>query len=178
MGDKALIALRQRAQVTALQWTLAALVVVAGVLSLVQHSRIRQAVEVWVNIHALFGLLLSGLVIAVFLRRVKDSPRMLPTDAREFSRHLSRVVYLLLFVVVGVRQFVGIVNCVWHGDTFGFNLFDERCRNGPDRRGFDPNGDFLVFLTYGLLTLVLARVLAFRIWRRSVEALVSTREES
>ena len=166
---------RERAQVTALQWTLAALVIVAGVLSLVQHSRIRQAVEVWVNIHALFGLLLSGLVIAVFHRRIKDSPRMLPTDARELSRHLSRVVYLLLYVVVGVRQFVGIVNCIWHGGTFDFNLFDERFRNGPDRAGFDPKDDFQVFLAYGLLTLVLARVLTFRIWLRSVEALAIQR---
>jgi cytochrome b561 len=162
---------RRRAQVTAAQWTLAALAVVAGVLSLIQHSRVRQAVELWVNIHVLFGLLFSGLVIAVFRRRVKDSPRMLPIEARELSRHLSRVVYLLLYLVIGLREVIGVLNSLWHGGVIDFNLLDERFRHGPGDGGFNPKDNFHIFLACGLATLVLARVLAFRIWLRSVEAL-------
>ncbi len=165
----------QGAQVTAVQWAVAALVIEVGVLGLVQHSWIRQALELWINIHALFGVLLWSLVIAVFHSRVKHAPNLLPIDARELSRHLSRVVYLLLYVVIGVRQIIGLVNCIWYGGTFDFNLLDERFRNGPYHNGFDPKNDFQAFLAYGLSALVLARVLAFRIWLHSVERTATSR---
>ncbi|MGO9934418.1 MAG: hypothetical protein ACLPV8_21740 [Steroidobacteraceae bacterium] len=160
---------RRTEQVTALQWTMAALVIVVGTLSLVQHSWIRQGLEVWVNIHLLFGLLLWGWVIARVHWGVKRSPRMLPKEAREFSRHLSRIVYLLLYLIIGVRQIIGLVNWLWHGGTFDFNLFDERFRNGPDRAVFNPKDDFQLFLAYGLSALVIARVLVYSLWLRSVE---------
>ncbi len=158
-----------RPQVTALQWTMAALVIAVGTLTLVQHSWIRQGLEVWINVHLLFGLLLWGLVVARAHWGVKRSPRMLPAEAREFSRHLSRIVYLLLYLIVGVRQIVGLVNWIWHGGVFDFNLFDERFRNGPDRTGFNLKDDFQLFLAYGLSALVIVRVLAYGVWLRSVE---------
>jgi cytochrome b561 len=163
------------AQVTAVQWAMAALVVEVGVLGLVRHSWIRQALEVWINIHALFAVLLWSLVIAVFHSCVKHSPNVLPIDARELSRRLSRVVYLLLYVVIGVRQIIGIANCIWQGGTFDFNLFDDRLRSGAYHGGFDPKDDFHVFLAYGLSALVLARVLALQIWPRSVERAANLR---
>jgi cytochrome b561 len=164
-----------RAQVTSVQWAVAALVVEVGVLGLVQHSWIRQALEVWINIHVLFGVLLWSLVIAVFHSHVKHSPNEPPIDARKLSRHLSRVVYLLLYVVIGVRQIIGLVNCIWQGGAFDFNLFDERLRSGAYHGGFDPKDDFHVFLAFGLSALVLARVLALRIWVRSVERAATLR---
>jgi cytochrome b561 len=158
-----------RPQVTPLQWTIAGLVIAVGTLSQVQHSGLRQGLEVWINIHLLFGLLLWGLVIARFHWGLKHSPHMLPTEVREFSRHLSRVVYLLLYFIVGVSQVVGLVHWISNGGTFDFNLFDKRFRNGPDREEFNPKDDFQLFLAYGLSALVIARVLAYSLWLRSVE---------
>ena len=148
---------------------IALVTVVIGVLGLVSASWPRQMLESWINIHALFGLLLCALVFSRCWWRVKHSPRMLLADIRELSRHLSRAVYLLLYVVVGLRQFIGILNGIWHGGAVDFNLFDERFRNGPDRASWNPKDDFQFFLGTGLAVLIIVRVLAFRLRLRSVE---------
>jgi cytochrome b561 len=121
------------------------------------------------NIHALFGLLLCGLVLARCWWCVKHSPRMLRTDIRELSRHLSRMVYLLLYLVIGVREIIGILASLWHGSALGFNLSDERFRDGADYGGFNPKDDCQLFLASGLVALIFVRVLAFRLWSRCPE---------
>jgi cytochrome b561 len=155
---------------------IALVTVVVGVLGLLAASWARQMLESWINIHALFALLLCGLVFSCCWWRLKHSPRMLPADIRELSRHLSRVVYLLLYVVVGLRQLIGILNSIWHGGAVDFNLLDERFRNGPDRASWNPKDDFQLFLATGLAVLIIVRVLAFRLWLRSVERAALSRE--
>jgi len=150
-------------------WCAAILVVAVGVLGLVDDSWSRKIVESWINIHTLFGFLLWGFVIARFYWRAKHSPLMLPSGICELSRHLSREVYLLLYIIVGVREIVGIANVIWYGGTLDFNLFDKHFRNGPDRAGFEAKEDFQAFLAYGLVALVIIRTLAFRIWLRIVD---------
>ncbi len=145
------------------------LVVAIGVLGLLEGSWPRQMLESWINIHVLFGLLLCGLVIARYQWLVKQSPRMQPTDTRELSRHLPRIVYLVLYVVVGVRQSICIIDSIWHGGAVDFNLLDDRFRNGPDRADWNPKDDFQLFLATGLSVLIIVRVSAFRLWLRSVE---------
>jgi cytochrome b561 len=154
---------------TALYGCIAAAAVAVGVLGLLGASGPRQMLESWIDIHALFGLLLCSLVISRCRWRVKHSPRMLPADIRELSRHLSRIVYLLLYVVIGVRQLIGILNSIWHGGAFDFNLFDDHFRNGPDRASWNPKDDFQLFLAAGLFALIFIRVLAFRLWLRAIE---------
>jgi cytochrome b561 len=146
--------------------------IVAGVLSLLAGSWPRRMLESWVNIHALFGLLLCGLVVSRCRWRMQHSPRMQPADIRELSCQLSRIVYLLLYIVLGVRQTIGILNSIWNGGALDFNLFDERFR-GPDYAGFNPKDDFQMFLATGLSALVMIRVLAFGLWLRSVERAAS-----
>jgi cytochrome b561 len=109
------------------------------------------------------------LVLARFRWRVKHSPGMRAADIRELSRHLSRLVYLSLYVVIGVRQCIGIASSLWHGGAVDFNLFDDRFRNGPDRAGFNPKDDFQLFLASVFAVLALIRVLAFGLWLRSAE---------
>ena len=166
---------RQR-MLIALYGCAALLVVVIGVLSLLDGSWLRHMLESWINIHALFGLLLCGLVLVRYQWRVRHSPGMLPTDIRELSRHLSRIVYLLLYVVIGVRQSIGIINSIWHGSAVDFNLFDDRTSNGPDRAGWNPKDDFQLLLATGLFVLILVRVLACRLWLRSVERAALSKE--
>lgn len=142
--------------------------VVIGVLGLRGPSGPRQLLESWINIHALFGLLLCGLVLARCRWSVKHSLPMLPTDVRQLSRHLSRNIYLLLYVVIGVMELIAILNSVWHGGVVEFNAFDERFR-GPDYAGFNAKDDFQLFLASGFITLIFLRVLTFTLWLRSVE---------
>jgi cytochrome b561 len=154
----------------------ALLVATIGVLGLLDGSWLRQMIDSWINIHALFGMLLCGLVLARYRWRVRHSPRMLPADIRELSRHLSHIVYLLLYVVIGVRQSIGIISSIWLGHAVDFNLFDDRFRNGPDRAGWNPKDDFQLFLATGLFVLMIVRVLAFRLWLRAVERAALSKE--
>ena len=158
-----------RRMVIALYGCAALLVVAIGVLGLLDDSWLRKALESWINIHVLFGLLLCCLALARYQWRIMHSPRMLPTDVRELSRRISRTVYLLLYVVIGVRQSIGIVNSIWHGGAVDFNLFDDRFRNGPDRAGWNPKDDFQLFLATGFSALIIVRVLTYRLWLRSIE---------
>jgi cytochrome b561 len=152
----------------ALHACVAAVAVLIGVLGLLGVSWLRQLLESWVNIHVLFGLLLCGLVFARYRWRVEHSPRAAPADIRELSRHLSRVVYLSLYAVIGLRQIIGILNTLRHGGAAGFSLFDEHSQFGPDHAGFNAKDDFQLFLASGLVTLVFVRFLAFRWWSRSL----------
>ncbi len=140
------------------------LAIVVGVLGLLGASWPRQMLGSSINIHALFGLLLCGLVLARCRWCVKHPSRMPRADIRELSRHLSRIVYLTLYVVIGAREFISILNSIWHGGAVDFNLFDERFRHGPDYAGFSLKDDFQLFVASGLCALAFVRVLAFRLW--------------
>ena len=153
---------------TALYGCIAIVAVVTGVLGLLGASGLRQMLESWVNVHLLFGLLLCGVVLTRCRWRVKHSPPMLPIDIRQLSRHLSRIVYLLLYVVIGVRELIAILNSVWHGTGVDFNLFDEHFRHGPGYEGLNLHDDFQLFFASGVAALIFVRVLAFRLWSRSV----------
>jgi hypothetical protein len=152
---------------TALYGCTALITVATGVLGLPGASWPRQMLESWINIHALFALLLCSLVFSGYQWRVIHSPRMLPSDIRQLSRHLSRMVYLLLYLVIGVRGILGILNSPWHGGALDFSPFDAGFRQGPDYQGFKLTGDFQLFFASGLFALMLVRVLAFRLWWRS-----------
>jgi hypothetical protein len=140
-----------------------------GVLGILRGSWATQVLDSRNSIHALFALLLCGLVFARGRWLVKHSPPMLPGDIHWLNRHLSRIVYLLLYAVIGVREIIGIVGSLWHGGPVDFNLFDERLRNGPDYAGFNPRDDFQLFIASGLVALIFVRALTCRLWFRSIE---------
>jgi cytochrome b561 len=156
---------RERA-ITALYGCIALVTVAIEVLGLQGDSWLRQVLESWINIHALFGLLLCGLVLARCRSRLERSPGMRAADIPELSRHLSRLVYLLLYAVIGVREVIGILHHLWYGGPVDFSLFDARFSRGPDHAGFDPKDDFQLFLTSGLVALLFVRVLAFTLRSR------------
>jgi cytochrome b561 len=153
----------------------ALLVVVIGTAGLIADSWPRQMVESWINIHLLFGLLLCGCVMIRYQRRVSQSPSMLPADVRGLSRQLSRVVYCVLYGVVGLKQSISIVSALWHGGAVDFSLFDESLRHGPDTQVFHLHDDFQMFLASGLVPLVIVRVMAFRLWMRLSEKSLSSK---
>ena len=148
---------------------LALFLLVIGTAGLVAPSWPRQRVDSWINIHLLFGLLLSIWVVFRFQRSVGVSPCLLPADVRGLSRQLSRIVYCVLYGVIGLTQCIGIVSSLWHGSAVDFRLFSESLRHGPDAADFDLHDDFQQFLASGLMPLVILRVMAFRHWQRLIE---------
>ena len=134
----------------------ATLVVAVGVLGLERPSGLRQSVEAWIDIHALFGLLLCGLVLARYQWIVHDSAGP-DEDIRELSRHLSRIVYLTLYLVIGASQGIGLVNWIWHGGSVDLALFEEHFRT-DDSRVLDPHHDYHMILLSGGVALAMIRV--------------------
>jgi cytochrome b561 len=102
---------------------------------------------------ALFALLLAGLLAARFHWWLRCSPPASAADIRLFSRGLSRTVYLALYLIIGAKQIVNIIDWLSNG-------------GGPaqDLGMLKPTGQ--VFLVYGVAALVLIRVLAYLTWRR------------
>ena len=135
----------------------ATLVAAVGVLGLRSTSWLRQLVESWINVHVLFGLLLCGLVMARYQWIIRYSPQ-LREDGRELSRHLSRIVYLMLYVVIGARLGMSLVNWIWHGGSLDLTVLDEGLRNDGDGRVFNPRHDYHMILLSGGIALAVVRV--------------------
>ena len=133
------------------------MVAAVGVLGLERVSWLRRLVESWINIHALFGLLLCGLVLARHQWIIRQSPR-LREDTRALSRHLSRIVYLMLYLVLGASQGIRLVNCIWHGGALDLTLFDEVPGNDGGGQAFDPYHDYHMILLSGGVALAMVRV--------------------
>jgi cytochrome b561 len=94
------------------------------------------------NLHLLFGALLWAYVVARFYGRLRRSPRMQPAEIRAFSLHLSRLVYLLLYVLAFFNLAIGLLRAAPHST---FLAHAE---------------DFQSYLVCGLGALVTIRVLA------------------
>lgn len=71
---------------------------------------VKQILGSRIIVHAMFGLLLCSLVAVRFHRRLQCAAPRLRADIRALSRELSRMVYLSLYMVIGVRQIIGLAN--------------------------------------------------------------------
>jgi cytochrome b561 len=159
---------RRIRQVLALYWGGAVLAVLVGVFGLVHDSWLAMAPMSRSCVHALFGLLLVGLVIAQFLWWLKHSPPAQKADIRRFSRQLSRLIYLVLYLVIGTKQIIGIANFIWHGGILDFGLLlDNDSAQGLGI--YKSTADFRAILVCGLIALALIRGLALWTWLRLVE---------
>jgi hypothetical protein len=138
---------------TAWQCGLAALAVLFGVVGLFEGSWPSHILGQQFVLQAMFGVLLCVLVAVRFHRHwnwVSPAPHF---DIRELSRELSRMVYLSLYVVIGLRQIVGFADCSWHG--------------GSVECGTVADGGLQAVVAYGIAGLLFIRVLAFGTWLHS-----------
>jgi hypothetical protein len=120
---------------------LAPLAAVVGVLGLI-HDSWPTPLSHRGNLHVLFGSLLWLCVVARFYRRFKMEPRLLIADIRPFCRRLSRLVYLLLYLLMCCQLIIGIL-----------------C-DAPHRSLQQINQGFQAYLACGVLALLTIQVLA------------------
>jgi cytochrome b561 len=146
------------------RWVTALVVLVVGIFGLLRDSWAKPALESWFNVHALFGLLLCLSVVARFYWGLRRPALVSPIDLDAFTRHLSRMVYLLLYGLMGAKQLIGIATFLWHGGTFDFGWFQVNPRIAHHRTIFASVEDFQVYLAYGVLALIIIHVLA-AVWR-------------
>jgi cytochrome b561 len=150
------VAPKRRRWRIALQVTLGVIVVFVGILGTLDHSRTRIVVASWVDIHALFGGLLFALIVARLQWCLEPRPPAGAAEVRDLTRHLSRMVYLLVYLVIGARVVVNTVNY--------FFLAEAACRS-QECMAFQPLGDLRAIFAYGLGVLIAIRVLIFWLFR-------------
>ena len=151
---------------------MALVVIGVGVAGLTANCWLRRIVEPWINIHLLFGALLCGWLMVRVRVRVKRSPCMQPSDIHEMSRQVSRIAYLVLYAVIGVKLCISIVTSVWSG---GHSLLDAHFLNGPGSHLFDPKDDYQMCLAAGLIAMAFVRVMVLRLRARLPERALASR---
>lgn len=151
----------------AFHWTMAALVVVVGVLGLLHDSWPRGTQGFWINIHAVLGLLVWALLMARFWWRVRHPPPELPAHTGALARRLAGPAHLLLYMLLFVIPILGVVTFVWHGRAFDFGLFKVDFGIAKNRAIFHPTEDIHGYLAYTLFTLIGIHVLA-ALWHQFV----------
>jgi hypothetical protein len=146
-----------------LQCILAAAVMASGALGL-DRSELRQVVDLWADIHLLFAALLLSFVVAHF--HFSMTPKVLssPSATQTRYRQMKRVLYLLLYSIIAIRQVISVVADYFYGKALGFD-FANFHPSGQDFLGFDPHSDGHAFLACGLFALAAIRLLMFGISR-------------
>jgi cytochrome b561 len=137
----------------AFHWIMALLIVGVGILGLLHDSWSKRTQAFWINIHALFGLLVWILVVARFSWRSRHPPPALPPEVGEFSRRLSGPVHRLLYVLMFIIPILGTVTFIWHGRVFEFGLFRVNFGIRSNRAIFHPTEDIHGYLAYVLFAL-------------------------
>ncbi len=137
--------LRARTQ----QRDFALLVCAAGICGLVRDSWPSPPHGQWVNLHAVFGLLLWVMVVVQFRRQARSSVDH-EADFDPLCRRLSRSVYFLLYMVFAAQQVIGVAVLLWNHAPLGAS--HPAVRQPPE--------NLRDFLAYGILALLTIRVLA------------------
>jgi hypothetical protein len=133
----------------------APLILALGIIGQVVDSRGYPSHRVSTEIHVLFGLLLCAAVFTHFYKTMTLGPPTAPHDIAAFSRGLSRRIYLLMYVLLGLRIAMGL------GRT-------------PPM----PAEGFRDYLVCGVVAIVLIRVLAARWQRTACFTLLETRRRA
>jgi cytochrome b561 len=137
----------------AFHWIMVLLIVTVGILGLLHDSWPKRTQAFWINIHALFGLLVWILVMARFWWRSRHPPPILPEEIGDFARRLAGGVHGLLYALMFVVPIIGIVTFVWHGRAFDFGLFRLNFGIRANRAIFHPSEDIHGYLAYALFAL-------------------------
>jgi cytochrome b561 len=150
-----------------LHWSIAVLVVAAGVLGLLHDSWPKATQAFWINVHAMVGLAILALVAARVAWRLGHAPPRLPPDVGALSERLSGPAHLLLYALLAVIPLIGIVTFVWHARVFDFGIFKLDFGVAKNRAVFHPTEVVHGYLAYGLFGLAGLHALA-ALWHHFV----------
>lgn len=120
-------------------------VLLIGLLSVLQDSRqTPHAASAWTALHVSFGVLLCASIIVQFIWRITHVGFRSVADIAAFARLLTRRVFILLYGLAGVKEIQWVLGSL-----------------GPTRQlRAETMRDLQCYLLYGLLALVLIRVVA------------------
>jgi len=144
----------------AFHWIMVLLIVAVGILGLLHDSWPKRTQAFWINIHALFGLLVWVSVIGRFWWRSRHPPPSLPLEVGEFSRRLSAAMHRVLYILMFSIPIIGMVTFIWHGRALDFGVFRLNFGIRSNRAIFHPTEDIHGYLAYVLFALAGMHVLA------------------
>jgi cytochrome b561 len=124
----------------------------AGVLGVLRDASQPAVATGWVNIHTLFGVFLCFSIIAQFTWQVRHAKLSSTPAIAAYSRHLSREVYLLIYLLAGIKEIQYFVASLPSGSALA--------KAAPGAAMADIMKDFQCYLAYGCFALVTVRVLA------------------
>jgi cytochrome b561 len=99
-------------------WIFAFLVCTVGIAGLAHDSWPNSVQAPWINLHAVFGLLLWIMVVAQF-RQACSGRLVHGTDFHSICRQSSRAVYFLLYILFGANQIIRFAVFLWNRGTIG-----------------------------------------------------------
>ncbi len=130
-------------------WLCALLICTVGIVGLVQDSWPKSVHASWINLHAVFGLLLWIMVIAQF-RQARSASLLHGADPGSICRQLSRAVYFLLYILFGANQIIRFAVFLWNRGTFG----------AAHPAIVQPPENLRDYLAYGIFALLTIRAMA------------------
>ena len=144
----------------ALHWIIALLLVVVGILGLLHDDWPRTTQAMWINRHAVIGLLMWLLVIVRLGWRSTHRPPELPPEIGVLTRRLAMLGHYSLYALLLMIPIIGVITFIWHGRVFDFGLFKLDFAVKSDRAIFHPTEDLHGYLAYALFALVGIHLLA------------------
>ena len=109
--------------------------------------------------HAVFGTLLCTLVLLQFARQMRASNSGAGTQPHEFARHLSRLIYLLLYSVLLLKVLAAMGSASWRDDGLSVG-WSSQFRANPEHLFMECGERFRLDLLWGVIALCLIRVLS------------------
>jgi len=98
---------------------LSLLVCTVGIAGLLHDSWPTLKLQPWINLHAVFGLLLWLMVVAQFEQGARSPNLPQQANFQVLCRRLSRVVYILLYILFGANLLIRCGVIFWNRGSFG-----------------------------------------------------------
>jgi cytochrome b561 len=130
-------------------WAFPFLVSTVGIVGLVHDSWPKSVQVQWLNLHAVFGLLLWIMVVAQF-QQARSASLVHGADLHSNCRQSSRAVYFLLYIVFGANQIVRCAVFLWNRATIG----------AMHPAIVQPPENLRDYLAYGIVALLTIRALS------------------
>jgi cytochrome b561 len=119
-----------------------------------------------IDLHAAFGVLLCLMVVAQFHAANLRAVPLSEVGLHTFCRRLTRLVFLMLYVLFGVNELVSVAVRLWNDGP-----------HGSGQPALLPSPESLrVYLAYGVVALIIIRVLGA--WMAQRSPTTSTTKES
>lgn len=146
-------------------WSMFVLVVIVGVLGLLHDSWPDATQSLWINVHALLGILLWLTLIGRWVWRMQRPPPPLPPGTGWLSLRLSSPVHWTLYALMFITPILGFITFTYHGRVFDLGLFRVDLGIPKNKAVFHPTEDIHGYLAYALFGLAGLHALA-ALWHR------------